>query len=276
MIRSVDNDDRQLILLMAETWDSVGVLMESLSSEEWLLPSDCPGWTVKDCFSHLIGIESRLLGRQISEFTLESEDLLYVRNELGMKNQIDVVLRRSVSSENLIKEYMSVTSARLDMLKHGYSMTEKRESPDGRVVDGRELISVRILDCWVHEQDIRRATGKIGNLTGDSAAHVFDRLYKTLPFILGKRVKLADGSTAKFIFQGDDSEIISFGSHAGRARKIENPDNPSVELIMDHEIYLLLSCGRISPDNAVISARVEIIGDQDLGSSILSHMNFIP
>ena len=276
MIRSVDNDDRQLILLMAETWDSVGVLMESLSSEEWLLPSDCPGWTVKDCFSHLIGIESRLLGRQISEFTLESEDLLYVRNELGMKNQIDVVLRRSVSSENLIKEYMSVTSARLDMLKHGYSMTEKRESPDGRVVDGRELISVRILDCWVHEQDIRRATGKIRNLTGDSAAHVFDRLYKTLPFILGKRVKLADGSTAKFIFQGDDSEIISFGSHAGRARKIENPDNPSVELIMDHEIYLLLSCGRISPDNAVISDRVEIIGDQDLGSSILSHMNFIP
>lgn len=276
MIRSVDNDDRQLILLMAETWDSVGVLMESLSSEEWLLPSDCPGWTVKDCFSHLIGIESRLLGRQISEFTLESEDLLYVRNDLGIKNQIDVVLRRSVSSENLIKEYMSVTSARLDMLKHGYSMTDKRESPDGRVVDGRELISVRILDCWVHEQDIRRATGKIGNLTGDSAAHVFDRLYKTLPFILGKRVKLADGSTAKFIFQGDDSEIISFGSHAGRARKIENPDNPSVELIMDHEIYLLLSCGRISPDNAVISDRVEIIGDQDLGSSILSHMNFIP
>ena len=276
MIRSVDNDDRQLILLMAETWDSVGVLMESLSSEEWLLPSDCPGWTVKDCFSHLIGIESRLLGRQISEFTLESEDLLYVRNDLGIKNQIDVVLRRSVSSENLIKEYMSVTSARLDMLKHGYSMTDKRESPDGRVVDGRELISVRILDSWVHEQDIRRATGKIGNLTGDSAAHVFDRLYKTLPFILGKRVKLADGSTAKFIFQGDDSEIISFGSHAGRARKIENPDNPSVELIMDHEIYLLLSCGRISPDNAVISDRVEIIGDQDLGSSILSHMNFIP
>ena len=276
MIRSVDNDDRQLILLMAETWDSVGVLMESLSSEEWLLPSDCPGWTVKDCFSHLIGIESRLLGRQISEFTLESEDLLYVRNDLGIKNQIDVVLRRSVSSENLIKEYMSVTSARLDMLKHGYSMTEKRESPDGRVVDGRELISVRILDCWVHEQDIRRATGKIGNLTGDSAAHVFDRLYKTLPFILGKRVKLADGSTAKFIFQGDDSEIISFGLHAGRAKKIENPDNPSVELIMDHEIYLLLSCGRISPDKAGISDRVEIIGDQDLGSSILSHMNFIP
>ena len=276
MICSVDNDDRQLILLMAETWDSVGVLMESLSSEEWLLPSDCPGWTVKDCFSHLIGIESRLLGRQISEFTLESEDLLYVRNELGMKNQIDVVLRRSVSSENLIKEYMSVTSARLDMLKHGYSMTEKRESPDGRVVDGRELISVRILDCWVHEQDIRRATGKIGNLTGDSAAHVFDRLYKTLPFILGKRVKLADGSTAKFIFQGDDLETISFGSCAGRARKIENPDNPSVELIMDHETYLLLSCGRISPEKAVSSDRVEIIGDQDLGSSILSHMSFIP
>ena len=67
-----------------------------------------------------------------------------MRNELGMKNQIDVVLRRSMSSENLIKEYMSVTSARLDMLKHSYSMTEKRESPDGRVVDGRELISVRI------------------------------------------------------------------------------------------------------------------------------------
>ena len=272
----MNSDDAQLVRLMKETWNSIAVLMASLQGEDWLLPTDCPGWTIKDCFAHLIGIEQRLLGNPVPKLTLSSEDLIHTKNELGMENQVDVVLKRLTSPGELIEEYGLLISERLDMLDQCDSLARKRKAPDGRIVDGRELISIRILDCWVHEQDIRRAIGKPGNLSGPSAIHVFGRFNRTLPFILGKKVKIKDGRTVKFVIHGDYAETISIGSHAGRARKLQNLDNPSVGLRMNCETYLLLCCGRISPQRAVGSDKVEVTGDTDLGLSVLKHMSFIP
>ena len=45
---------------LKETWESLADVCEELSSTEWALPTECPGWDVKDQLSHLIGIE--LLG----------------------------------------------------------------------------------------------------------------------------------------------------------------------------------------------------------------------
>ena len=272
----MNSEDTNLVILMTETWDSVAVLMASLPDEDWLLPTDCPGWTVKDCFAHLIGIERRLLGHSVPNITLSNEDLTHTKNELGIENQVDVVLRRLTPTKELIEEYKFLTSERLDLLDQSDSLTRKRKAPDGRTVNERELISIRILDCWVHEQDIRRAIGKPGNLSGPSAIHVFGRFNRTLPFILGKKVKIKDGRTVKFVIHGDYAETISIGSHAGRARKLHNLDNPSVGLRMNCETYLLLCCGRISPQRAVGSDKVEVTGDTDLGLSVLNHMSFIP
>ena len=208
----MNTEDTNLVILMKETWDSVAELMASLPSEDWLLPTDCPGWTVKDCFAHLIGIEQRLLGHSVPSITLTNEDLTHTKNELGIENQVDVVLRRLNPTKELIAEYKFLTSERLDILDQSDSLTRKRKAPDGRTVNERELISIRILDCWVHEQDIRRAIGRPGNLSGSTATHVFSRLNKTLPFILGKKVKLKNGCTAQFVIQGDYAEIISIGN----------------------------------------------------------------
>ena len=272
----MNTEDTNLVILMKETWDSVAELMASLSGGDWLLPTDCPGWTVKDCFAHLIGIEQRLLGHSVPSITLSNEDLTHTKNELGIENQIDVVLRRLTPTKELIEEYKFLTSERLDILDQSDSFTRKRKAPDGRTVNERELISIRILDCWVHEQDIRRAIGRPGNLSGSTATHVFSRLNKTLPFILGKKVKLKNGCTAQFVIQGDYAEIISIGSCAGRAREIDDLDNPSVGLKMNCETYLLLCCGRMSSQEAVGADKVTITGDQNLGLSILNYMNFMP
>ena len=101
----MNSDDAQLVRLMKETWNSIAVLMASLQGEDWLLPTDCPGWTIKDCFAHLIGIEQRLLGNPVPKLTLSSEDLIHTKTELGMENQVDVVLRRRTSPREHIEEY---------------------------------------------------------------------------------------------------------------------------------------------------------------------------
>ncbi len=42
---------------LAETWGALAEVCFELSEPEWALPTECPGWDVKDQLSHLIGIE---------------------------------------------------------------------------------------------------------------------------------------------------------------------------------------------------------------------------
>ena len=41
---------------LAETWGALAEVCLDLSDAEWALPTECPGWDVKDQLSHLIGI----------------------------------------------------------------------------------------------------------------------------------------------------------------------------------------------------------------------------
>ena len=56
---------QKLKCLQKSAWDSVISVVVELEANEWDFPTDCPGWTVKDCVSHLVGIEHRLLGREV-------------------------------------------------------------------------------------------------------------------------------------------------------------------------------------------------------------------
>ena len=47
---------------LAETWGALAEVCHELSTTEWGLPTECPGWDVKDQLSHLIGIERSLMG----------------------------------------------------------------------------------------------------------------------------------------------------------------------------------------------------------------------
>ena len=50
------------IPLLSACWASISELGASITPAEWDIPTDCPGWSVRDNVSHLIGIERRLLG----------------------------------------------------------------------------------------------------------------------------------------------------------------------------------------------------------------------
>ena len=55
--------DRAFIGQLEDVWSSIAALGQELSDEDWSKPTDCPGWTVKDQLSHVIGTESMLAGR---------------------------------------------------------------------------------------------------------------------------------------------------------------------------------------------------------------------
>ena len=47
---------------LVEVWTSVATACDRLGAGQWDLATDCPGWTVRDQLSHLIGVERMLLG----------------------------------------------------------------------------------------------------------------------------------------------------------------------------------------------------------------------
>ena len=56
-MRVTREDVVRLIQLQKDAWESLDNLLSSISSADWDTPTDCPGWSIKDCLSHIVGIE---------------------------------------------------------------------------------------------------------------------------------------------------------------------------------------------------------------------------
>ncbi len=80
-----------------------------------------------------------------------------------------------------------------------------------------DFLSVRIVDCWVHEQDARRALDMPGNESGAAAEHSIDRLLRSLPMVVGKRAACPEGRAVAFELTGPVRRQVTCEVHDGRA-----------------------------------------------------------
>src|ERR1700683_1948503 len=159
---------------MAQVWASLIGVCEQIGDTGWDQDTDCPGWTVKDQLSHLIGIERMLLGEEPPAPLEEVPE--HVTNAFGEMNEACVEARRRTPGKEVFAELVETTNQRLDELR-AMPKTKFDEicwSPVGQV-PYREFMETRILDTWAHEQDIRRAVGRPGGRNGVGEAVTLDR-----------------------------------------------------------------------------------------------------
>jgi uncharacterized protein (TIGR03083 family) len=256
--------------LQEQVFTSLDELCSSLSDQEWEAATDCPGWSVKDNLSHIIGTESTILGRPAPEHDPGERE--WIRNPIGASNEIQVDYRRSRTPQEVLDEFREVAGERMKILRGMSEADLDGESwtpiGPGKV---RDLVAIRVMDCWVHEQDIRRALGKPGDVSGPVAEHAFGRHAGAMGFVVGKKAGAPDGTTV--VFDVDGFGVVPIGVD-GRARRLESvPDTPTVKLAMDLETFNCLCCGRGNPD--VLAKNVKIEGDAELGSRIVHNMNFM-
>lgn len=260
------------VAALEQTLRSTIALAETFGPAEWDAPTDCPGWTVKDVVSHLIGIERSLLGDPEPEHTLPA-DLPHVRNDFGQALEVAVDVRRPVPGERVLTELRETLDRRLAALQE-IDPAQETLSPDGRMGPYARLMMFRAFDCWIHEQDIRRAVGRPGNLDAPGAACARRVMTGALPFVVGKRAAAGPGAAVTF----DIGEPMPFTRHVtvgadGRARFTESaPADPAVTLRMDWETYVRLAAGRCTAGDA----KAEVDGDTDLGHRILAGMATTP
>ena len=110
----MSTERERLIELQKSQWQSLEHLCASLNLDEWETYTDCPTWTVKDCLSHLVGIEYRLLGRKVPDLSLEETS--HIRNDFGLQTEIDVVSRRAMTPAEVLEEFTEVNLERLKVL----------------------------------------------------------------------------------------------------------------------------------------------------------------
>jgi uncharacterized protein (TIGR03083 family) len=260
--------------LMEQAWSSMEELCSQLGPEDWDLPTDCPGWTVKDQLAHVIALESRALGRPQSAGPVKAP---HTKNELGELNEGDLEARRGMTPEQLLDEYREVTAERGKVLA---SWSDADWTAEGQGVLGTaprdQIIRIRIFDVFTHEQDIRVATGRPGHVNGEVARLVYEQTIGTLGFVLVKRAQATEGQTVVFEI-GPPGETTAFGVVNGRGTKLDAiPVDPTASLATDAETFLRLAAGRLSPDHAERDGRLRIAGDRDLANRVLTGLNFAP
>jgi uncharacterized protein (TIGR03083 family) len=218
-------------------------LAENLSSAEWGLPTECPGWTVQDIVSHLVGVERLLMGEPEPEHELP-DGLDYLRHETGRRLEVPVDVRRSKIGPDILAELREIAPERVAQLR---ALAASGDDPE--MVTSlwgprplSRLMPTRVFDTWAHEQDIRRAVNRPGNLDSPAAEVTRDFLVRVLPHVVD-RAELPAYSSVQFDVSG-----------AQQIHELVGDGVPMVEIKTDWETFVRLTCGRVDPGLAKVDS----------------------
>jgi uncharacterized protein (TIGR03083 family) len=263
-----------VVEVLAEVWASFADACRDLAAEDWELETDCPGWTVRDQLSHIIGYERVLGGEAMLAAVEERPD--HVRNDVGAVNEAMVELRRTRPGPEVLAEFEAVTAERLESLRRRpvAEFDVVGWSPVGEA-PYRELLGTRVFDSWVHEQDVRRAVGRAGGRGGGGEAETLGRVERAMPYVVGKKVAPAEGSVVAFVVTGPLPRAFAVAIRDGRGRAEPVGDAPAVHFTMMADDFWRLGCGRTTPGEVRRTGAVTIEGDQELAGRVLDAMNFM-
>ncbi|MGH3327604.1 MAG: maleylpyruvate isomerase family mycothiol-dependent enzyme [Streptomycetales bacterium] len=256
-----------------QTARSTYALCEKLLSRDWERATDCPGWSVRDIVSHIIGVELEMLGERTPDHKLPS-DLVHIRNDAGRRMEIAVDVRRHHTPPEVLAELGEVVERRIRALRDGDTSPDTMvQSPFGPVTYER-LMGMRVFDVWVHEQDIRRAVRQPGNLESLPARLSRDVIVEALPKVVAKDAKAPPRSSVVFDVTGPESFVRSVHvDESGRGSLTQNlAFAPTATLGMQWETFVRLACGRARPDRVEVS----ITGDAQLAGRVMAAMTVTP
>jgi uncharacterized protein (TIGR03083 family) len=224
-----------LVEAFAQTAHAILDLARACSDTDLTRPTECPGWTVHDQIAHVVGVEARLGGHQ--DPRVEMPPYEHIKNDIGKRVEYAVEVRRSRTGAELVAELEDVLAERLSTLRSatltGTSIIAGPFGPEQAV----EVLLYRIFDVWTHEQDIRCALGRPGDLDSPAAGECVRSVIHLLPKLISKGAGLEPGHRIVVEVSGPDSVVVA-------RQRVE------VELDQDGRHRLISSCpgvGRYQP-----------------------------
>jgi uncharacterized protein (TIGR03083 family) len=254
-------------------WEILGALLHDLDDAEWDIPSELPGWTVKDCVSHVTGTERQMMDDPLPAVAIDHLD--HVANPFGEVVEVWVEERRPWSAAQVLAEFDEQVSRRASGLR---AMTDDEldatsPTPLGEM-SNRDFLKVRVFDSWMHEQDIRRVVGRPGHLDGPVVDVALERVEGALGYVVGKRAGAPDGASVVFEVDGGPGRITVLVD--GRAQVVDRVEGePTVVIALPFSTFVSRCGGRITAAEAIAEG-ASCRGDVDLGRRVLDALAFTP
>jgi uncharacterized protein (TIGR03083 family) len=261
---------------LEEVWTDIALLGASCNDKQWGLPTDCPGWSIKDNVAHMIGTERMLMGQKPDVDPEPRPE--FVRNDIGNANQHWVDEYAMLPGNEVLEAFGSVTRQRLEDLRALAPADWDREgfTPEGQG-PYRLFMEIRVFDCWYHDQDMREALGRPGFMEGPAADLAIGRIGpKAMGYIVGKKAGTPAGSSVVFDIVGTPKITTAVVvPPEGRAQVVDEiPASPTTHITLDRRTYTRLAGGRWTGADARAKGEVNVEGDEALGNRIVDNMAF--
>lgn len=279
----VDLDE--LVEGFAHTTQTVIDLGRGLRPGEEDLPTDCPGWSVADQIRHVASVEASLLGEP--EPDVDVSRYAHIRNTFGALVEKLIEARRSRTLEDVLGELEGTLARRLTLVRDpAVTLETPVVGPFGPTTVG-DLLSLRLFDIWVHEQDIREAIGRPGNLDGAGAANALAKLFTRFPRTVAKDAAIAPGHAVILDVTGPvlgrvgvrveevtgaARGIPLFSGEPGEPGEGGGESVPMTTISMSTRVAGRLLAGRRTPEQV----HVTITGDESVAGRVLAAMAFTP
>lgn len=268
--------DQERLATYVDSWrsavDDVLVLLRSLDDADWKRPTDLPGWDVKAVAAHLAHIEADLA--DADRAVPEEPERSSVSPEYTERG---VVARADTPADEIVEELEQAARRNHERLQADPPSDGKDRpphSPGGTGWDWQTLLSNRVIDVWMHEQDIRRAVEQPGGMNTAAAAHTIEQLARGFGYVVGKRVAPPAGTTVVLDVSGVKPVHLAVEvNESGRAVPLtEQVLEPTVAMTMDVQSFIVLAGGRRTPDEVSVT----VAGDETLARRVLESMAVTP
>jgi uncharacterized protein (TIGR03083 family) len=261
-----------------ESIEAISELVTPLVEGEWNRRTACPGWSVRDVVSHIIGMECELLGDPRPIHTLP-RDLRHVVDEPSRHMEVQVDVRRHHTGPEMTSEleYTIIRRSRQLRNERREPDTEVRDlMPGGARVSLEHQLRLRAFDVWVHEQDLRRALNQPGNLDSVGAHIARDLMTLGLPKVVANKAGTPPHTAVVFDVSGPLEFMRTVRVDGDGLGTVDNSPSlgPAATVSLDWETYMRLAAGRVRPDAVADQLKVE--GDAKLAKSILEVFSVTP
>ncbi|WP_328439625.1 maleylpyruvate isomerase family mycothiol-dependent enzyme [Streptomyces sp. NBC_00457] len=264
----------------ADAWthsiEAISELVQPLVEGEWNRRTPCPGWSVRDVVSHVIGLDCEMLGDPRPIHTLP-RDLFHVTNDHQRYMEMQVDVRRHHTGPEMTSELELVTIRRNRQLRNeSRDPGTKVRGPLGSEITLEESMRHHAFDVWAHEQDLRVALGRPGNLDSPGAHVARDVLLDALPDIVANKANAPRSSAVVFDVHGPIEFLRTIRVDIQGRGTLETAPalGPAATLTLDWETYIRLAFGRVTPES--VADRIKAEGDVDLTAAILRNFTVTP
>jgi uncharacterized protein (TIGR03083 family) len=232
-------------------------LLQSLTAQEWLLPSHEEHGRVRDLVAHLVGVE------RLSARWLDPDD------------DMPVILDHVAATRPVIEELADVDAPELADRWHeavqAVAAAAAQGDPNRPVPfhdtqsDVTGFLVIRTFELWAHSMDISLATGRpMLELDDERMLTLSSRLMGVVPAALAYRGTAAPSGTVRFVLTG-----AAGGCYDVPLRMDETPSEPDVTIVTDALALCRVAARRLAP--AELPATID--GDGALAQLVLADLD---